>query len=30
MIVVALLSMVPGIRSVRRLDIGSVVRERSV
>lgn len=30
MIVVALLSMVPGIRSVRRLDIGGVVRERSV
>lgn len=30
MIVVALLSMVPGIRSIRRLDIGSVVRERSV
>lgn len=30
MVVVALLSMVPGIRSVRRLDIGSVVRERSV
>ena len=30
MIVVALLSIVPGIRSIRRLDIGSVVRERSV
>ncbi len=30
MVVVALLSMVPGIRSVRRLDIGAVVRERSV
>ena len=30
MVVVALLSMVPGIRSVRRLDIGGVVRERSV
>lgn len=30
MILVALLSMVPGIRSVRRLDIGAVVRERSV
>jgi len=30
MIVVAILSMIPGIRSVRRLDLGSVVRERAV
>jgi len=30
MILVALLSMVPGIRAVRRLDIGAVVRERSI
>jgi putative ABC transport system permease protein len=30
MIVVALLSLIPGIRSVKRLDVGAVVRERSV
>lgn len=30
MIAVALLSLIPGIRSVRRLDIGAVVRERAV
>jgi putative ABC transport system permease protein len=29
MIVVALLSLVPGIRSVKRLDVGAVVRERA-
>jgi len=29
MIVVALLSLIPGIRSVKRLDVGAVVRERS-
>ena len=30
MIVVALLSLIPGVRSVKRLDIGAVVRERAV
>jgi putative ABC transport system permease protein len=30
MFVVALLSLIPGIRSVRRLDIGKVIRERAV
>lgn len=30
MLIVALLSLIPGIRSVRRLDIGAVVRERAV
>jgi putative ABC transport system permease protein len=30
MIVVALLSLIPGIRSVKRLDVGAVVRERAV
>jgi putative ABC transport system permease protein len=30
MVVVALLSMIPGIRTVRKLDIGAVVRERAV
>jgi ABC-type antimicrobial peptide transport system permease subunit len=30
MIVVALLSVIPGIRSVNRLDIASVVREHAV
>jgi putative ABC transport system permease protein len=30
MVVVAILSMIPGIRSVRRLDLGSVVRERAL
>jgi putative ABC transport system permease protein len=30
MLVVALLSMIPGIRSIRRLDVGAVVRERAV
>jgi putative ABC transport system permease protein len=30
MIVVTLLSMIPGIRSVKRLDIAEVVRERSI
>ncbi|MFV1971964.1 MAG: FtsX-like permease family protein, partial [Acidimicrobiia bacterium] len=30
MFAVAALSMVPGVRSVRRLDIGGVVRERAV
>ncbi|MCL1587374.1 MAG: ABC transporter permease [Actinomycetia bacterium] len=29
MIVVALLSLIPGIRSVKRLDVGAVVRERA-
>lgn len=29
MLLVALLSMLPGLRSVRRLDVGAVVRERS-
>lgn len=29
MIVVALLSLIPGVRSVKRLDIGAVVRERA-
>jgi len=29
MIIVALLSLIPGIRSVKRLDVGAVVRERS-
>jgi putative ABC transport system permease protein len=30
MIVVALLSLIPGVRSVKRLDVGAVVRERAV
>ncbi|MCL1692992.1 MAG: FtsX-like permease family protein [Actinomycetia bacterium] len=30
MIAVALLSLIPGVRSVKRLDIGAVVRERAV
>jgi putative ABC transport system permease protein len=30
MVAVALLSLIPGIRSVKRLDIGAVVRERAV
>jgi putative ABC transport system permease protein len=30
MVVVALLSLIPGVRSVKRLDIGAVVRERAV
>ncbi len=30
MLVIALLSLIPGIRSVRRLDVGAVVRERAV
>ena len=30
MIVVALLSLIPGIRSVKRLDVGAVVRERAL
>jgi putative ABC transport system permease protein len=30
MLVVALLSLIPGVRSVKRLDIGGVVRERAV
>lgn len=30
MLAVAMLSMIPGVRSVRRLDIGGVVRERAV
>ncbi len=30
MIAVALLSLIPGIRSMKRLDVGAVVRERSV
>ncbi len=29
MIVVAMLSLIPGVRSVKRLDIGAVVRERA-
>jgi putative ABC transport system permease protein len=30
MIIVALLSLIPGVRSVKRLDVGAVVRERAV
>ena len=30
MVAVALLSLIPGVRSVKRLDIGAVVRERAV
>jgi hypothetical protein len=29
MVAVALLSLIPGVRSVKRLDIGAVVRERA-